>query len=391
MLPVGGASLIRARNLRETQVELTFPKDNMQRTPLRWVAIPCLCALLAAASTCRAQELESIYGPLPVFEFHSGFWVNLHHFLYHEARARLSANAGRDAAGKNSGPVMKQPSVSVTALSVTEQKSWDDAIAYYTANYANRDLLINIDLILLKNQLGDFEDCDELTGKKKPRCDAGLPGRIGPVLEAAAPIYRAHWWADQDRANRRWVAKVAPLVREQGVGLSERLADIYQTHWPKEKIRVEVCAFANAAGAYTSLDPLRVTISSTDPRNQGPEALEVLFHESSHGIAEPVETAITRECKQRDKPIPRDLWHALIIYTTGEVLRPVIKENARDPAGGDAPPQPVKPNIVPYALQDILSQRGWEQYHLLLVLYWQPYLDGKVNFEDSIAHLISAA
>ena len=28
---------------------------------------------------------------------------------------------------------------------------------------------------------------------------------------------------------------------------------------------------------------------------------------------------------------------------------------------------------------------------LLLVLYWQPYLDGKVNFEDAIAHLISAA
>lgn len=28
-----------------------------------------------------------MYGPLPVFEFHSGFWVNLHHFLYHEARA----------------------------------------------------------------------------------------------------------------------------------------------------------------------------------------------------------------------------------------------------------------------------------------------------------------
>src|SRR4029077_8011025 len=125
LLPVGGASLIRARNLRETQVELTFPKDYMQRTPLRSGAIPCLCPLLAAAaSSCRSQEVESIYGPLPVFEFHSGFWVNLHHFLYHEARARLSAKAGRDAAGKNSGPVMKQPSASVTALSATEQKSW---------------------------------------------------------------------------------------------------------------------------------------------------------------------------------------------------------------------------------------------------------------------------
>jgi hypothetical protein len=259
------------------------------------------------------------------------------------------------------------------------------------ANYAGKDLLINIDLVLLKNQIEDFEDCDELTGRKKTSCDAGLPGNVGPILDSVAPIYRAHWWADQDRGNRRWVMKVAPLVREQGVGLSERLADIYQTHWPKEKIRVDVCAYANSAGGYTTLDPLRVTIASTDPRNQGPEALEVLFHEASHGIAVPVEDAISRECKQRDKPIPRDLWHALIIYTTGEVLRPILKDPPTEKGAGDAPPQPLRPNLVPYALEDVLSQRGWEQYHLLLVLYWQPYLDGRVNFEDAIAHLISAA
>ena len=332
-----------------------------------------------------------MYGPLPVFEFHSGFWVNLHHFLYHEARARLASKDNRASSAKISAPSLKPAPGSTVTLSSAEQKTWDDAIAYYMANYAGKDLSINIDLMLLKNQLEDFEECDEVTGRKKPRCDAGLPGKIGPILDSVAPIYRAHWWADQDRANRRWVIKVAPLVREQGVGLSERLADIYQTNWPKEKIRVDVCAFANSAGAYTTLDPLRVTIASTDPRNQGPEALEVLFHEASHGIATPVEAAISRECKQRDKPIPRDLWHALIIYTTGEVLRPVFKDASAEKGGGDLPPQVAQPNVVPDALKDILTQRGWQQYHLLLVLYWQPYLDGSVSFDDAIAHLVSAA
>lgn len=356
---------------------------------LRPLALASLVALLAAP-LCHAQEVESVYGPLPVFEFHSGFWVNLHHFLYHEARARLLVKEGRDAAAKPVGPALKQKPGTSPALTPSEQKIWEDGISYYVENYAGKDLLINIDLILLKNQLSDFEDCNELTGRKKPSCDAGLPGRIGPILEAAAPIYRAHWWPEQDRANRRWVTRVAPLVREQGVGLSERLADIYQTRWPKDKIRVEVCAFANPAGAYTTLQPLRVTISSTDPRNQGPEALEVLFHEASHDIAQPVEAAISRECKQRDKPIPRDLWHALIFYTTGEVLRPVMKDTPAEKGAGDTPPQRAKANVVPYALRDILTQRGWEQYHLLLVLYWQPYLDGKVNFDDAIAHLVSA-
>jgi hypothetical protein len=360
----------------------------MRFASLRLLLLTCAC-VFAAASACRAQEVDSTYGPLPVFEFHSGFWANLHHFLYYQARAQLAAKAPQDSLAKNSQPSFK-PS-SAPTLSPGEQKIWNDAVTYYAANYANKDLSINIDLVLLKNQIEDFEDCDELTGRNKPRCDAGLPGKVGYILDAAAPVYRAHWWHDQDRANRRWVIRVAPLVREQGVGLSERLADIYQTRWPRERIRVDVCAYANAVGAYTTLDPLRVTIASTDPRNQGPESLEVLFHEASHGIAAPVEAAISRECKQRDKPIPRDLWHALIIYTTGEVLRPVFKDASIAKGSGDEPPQPPKANIVPYALKDILTQRGWEEYHLLLSLYWQPYLDGKASFDDAIARLVSAA
>ena len=374
------------------EVELPLPHGDMRPAFFRWFLFSGLGVILAVTGApCHAQQMDSISGPLPVFEFHSGFWVNLHHFLYHEARARNAAKENRDAASKTAAPALKPPAI---PLSAADQQAWDNAVSYYARNFAGKDLLINIDLILLKNQVEDFEDCDELSGRKKPRCDAGLPGGLGPVLDSVSAVYRLHWWADHDRANRRWVARVAPLVREQGVGLSERLADIYQTRWPRDKIRVDVCAYANSVGAYTTLDPLRVTIASLDPRNQGAGALEVLFHESSHGIAIPVEDAISRECKQRDKPIPRNLWHALIIYTTGEVLRPIFKDAPPEKGAGDGLPQVAqqgKPNSVPNALQDILTQRGWEQYHFLLSLYWQPYLDGKVSFDDAIAHLISAA
>jgi len=364
----------------------------MNRLLSRLCAFLFICLFVAAlAPASHGQELESGYGPLPVFEFHSGFWVNLHHFLYHEARARDALRGVHNTPGKNNAPVLKNAPGAQVSLTPVEQKAWDEAIGYYQTNYASTDLLVNIDLILLKDQLSDFEDCNELTGRHKATCDAGLPGKIGIMLEAAAPIYRAHWWADHDRANRRWVVRVAPLVREQGVGLSQRLADIYQTKWPKQKIRVEVCAFANGAGAYTTLDPLRVTIASTDARNQGPRALDVLFHEASHGIAVPVENAITRECRQREKPIPRDLWHALIVYTTEEVLQPVMDESSVQTNANDAPAtEKPNPNAVPYVLSDTLSQRGWEEYHLKLTLYWQPYLEGRVNFEDAIAHLVSS-
>jgi hypothetical protein len=381
-----------------------------------------LTIVLLTPLAARAQQSSSAYGPLPVFEFHSGFWMNLHHMLYYEAKQRGTPALAPPKG--NSPPQIKLKTMkdAATTLSPAERLAWDTSVDYYAANYANKDLLFNNDLVLLKNQLGDFEDCDELSGTRKKTCDAGLPPKLTQALEGAAPIYRAHLWPDQDRANRRWVARVAPLVEEQGVGISQRLADIYQTKWPKEKIRVDVAAFANPSGAYTTLDPLRVTISSTDPRNQGDEAFEVLFHEASHGIAEPVQSAIVRECRQRDKAIPRDLWHALIFYTTGEVISPLL--TAADPAPQDKAVQPdredaVKPNVpaqpdistapsislkpsinrppsarketyIPYAIREGLYERGWKDYLQLLIRFWQPYLDNKSTFDDAIARMVSA-
>jgi hypothetical protein len=372
-----------AARVGATIVRLAMPP----RSPARFVFLLLTFFPLAPVRTDAQTQSSSTYGPLPVFELHSGFWINLHHTLYHEARQHI-APAPPAKNGKTSEPASKNtPEIKIT-LSAAEQKAWGDAVAYYAANYAGKDLLFSTELIQLKDQLGDFEDCDELSGRKRKFCDAGLPAQLTQVLETAAPVYRAHLWPEHDRANRRWIQRVAPLVRDQGVGLSERLADIYQTRWPRAKIRVEIAGYANGDGAYTTVDPLRVTISSLDARNQGAEALEVLFHEASHGIAEPVQTAIIRECHQRDKAIPRDLWQALVFYTTGEVIRPVLTSQAAAarnqdgsvPGGG----------YTPYALREGLYQRDWSEYLKLLQRFWQPYLDGQASFDDAIARMVSS-
>ena len=305
--------------------------------------------------------------PLPVFEFHSGFWLNLHHTLYYQARQQRAASS--------------TSVLGTTTLSPSEQKAWDTAVSFYVQAYAGKDLLVALDLVLIKNQLGDFETCDDIAGLKKKTCDAGLPKKLTEVLSGAAPVYRAHLWSEQDRANRRWISSVAPLVRRSGVELSHRLAEIYQTDWPQERIRVDVSVYSNSAGAYTTLDPLRLTVSSTDPRNQGPEALEILFHEASHGISDNVQNAILRECRQRDKPVPRDLWHALLFYTTGEVIRPALHDSEQGSQ---------KTGYVPYAVREGLYKRGWQDYLRVLTEYWQPYLDGKQSFDDAVAHMVSA-
>jgi hypothetical protein len=355
------------------------------------ISLTCLSlALCLVVPVCVVAHPQSSFTetPLPVFELHSGFWINLHHALYQEARQRKASTAREANGDKTSSQAIKTIPTAKAQLTAAEQKAWDEAVAYYAGNYADKDLLFTTELIQLKDQLGDFEDCDELSGRKRKFCDAGLPANLTQILEAAAPVYRARLWPEHDRANRRWILQVAPLVREQGVGLSERLADIYQTRWPHEKIRVDVVAYANWAGAYTTVDPLRVTISSLDLRNQGPQALEVLFHEGSHGIAGAVQAAIIRECRQRDKPIPRDLWHALVFYTTGEVIRTVLTSSSTTSGlKGDG----VSRNgYSAYAVREGLYQRGWKSYLDLLQRFWQPYLDGKASFDDAIARMVSS-
>ena len=126
-----------------------------------------LAAVPAASLAYESHpQAESPGGPLPVFELRSGFWINLHHFLYQQARLQRDSKAG-----KTPGPA---PAAG-PALATGERRAWDAALAYYLANFVDRDLLFNSDLVGLKNHLGDFENCEELSGKTRKECNAGLP------------------------------------------------------------------------------------------------------------------------------------------------------------------------------------------------------------------------
>lgn len=354
-----------------------------------WTAPP-ICAEPAAASA-RSQEKQ--YGtqssgtesPLPVFEFHSGFWVNLHHFLYLQARLTKGSSSSADS-GRGAAPANEVP-VSLLDFPAEEIRAWQNAVAFYAKDLAGRDLLLNGDMETINNRLSELESCADLAGKSDPSCKAGLQPGLVDALDRAAVVYRAHWWAQQDRDNREWIAQVAPMVRQMGVELSGQLADVYQRPWPSGRLRVDVVWYGGPFGAYTSLSPLHVTISSHDIRNQGIYGFEVLFHESSHALSEAVTEAISREFRARDKPIPRDLWHALLFYTTGEIIR-------RDLAYGMTTTKFLQGNdrygYQPYAARFGLYSGGWERFRGQLDLYWLPYLDGRVTFDTAIARLAAA-
>ena len=347
-----------------------------------WAASSAAAASAYNAQQATGTQTSGAESPLPVFEMHSGFWVNLHHFLYLQARLvknnSSTAETGRGAAQPDELPV------SLIDFPEADIHAWQDAVAFYSKDLAGRDLLLNGDMEIINNQLSSMETCPDLEGKTTPLCKSGLRQDLVEALERAAPVFRAHWWAQQDRANRDWIAQVAPMIQKMGVELSGQLADVYQRPWPSGRLRVDVVWYGGPFGAYTTLDPIHVTISSHDPRNRGIYGFEVLFHESSHALAGAVTAAIAREFRERDKPIPRDFWHALLFYTTGEIVRRDVEYGsmtlAYEQSTGSS-------SYLPYAARFGLYSGSWEHFRALLDLYWLPYLDGRVSFDTAMARI----
>jgi hypothetical protein len=269
------------------------------------------------------------------FEFHSGFWLNLHLTLYQQSQ-------------------LDKP-----------DPAWAAAIAYYKANVASRNLLFDDMMVMAKDDLEAEESSRNLTPTKQ------LTPAWVAVLEAAAPFYRANLWQKHDQADKRWMEQAVLLVDRYGRSLIQDLPKIYQTPWPPQPLRVDIAEYASSAGVYTTNDPTGITVSSTDAANRNDAALEVLFHEASHSISGKLERAISGACQRQNVMLPRrDLWHAILFYTTGELVRREI------------------PAYTPYATTNGLWKRAWPMYLEPLQRDWRPYLEGKISFDAAITAVV---
>lgn len=292
-----------------------------------------------------------------IFEFHNGFWVNLHHFLYEEAAVRA-----KDVRTKPEAPGDADVRVHLNAA---EERVWSDAVAYYQAKLVHRDLLFDDGMLDIKNRLEDLEDNSSLQ-------ESDLDPALAAILEKAAPVYRAHWWPDHQLRNQHWIEEEQTLVTQYGQTLARKIATVYDTTWPDYPVRVDVCAYSNWAGAYTSLTPTRVTASSLDVDEQNIAGLEILFHESSHALIEKVSASIDRETQALKRRLPQStLWHAVLFFTAGYEVQQLI------------------PGYTPYTDANGLWTRAWPNYRAAIVRDWQPHLEGKATLEAAVSRLVA--
>jgi hypothetical protein len=327
------------------------------------------CLTLLLLTVCCGTNLPGIFAQTAfgskLFDFHGGIWINLHHFLYRQALLTQPHK------GPGALALSDIDSTELQHLSTEERAAWNGAVSYYASSWVNRDLLFDDKLISIKNHLEDAEDSASLTGVE-------IPAELKAVLVKAAPIYKKHWWPRHDAQNRGWVAQLNPLLNQYGSGLAERLDAIYDRPWPQDPVRVDVVAYANWAGAYTTLFPTRPTISTTDPANQGTAALEIVFHETSHGLMDNVQSAIGLAESDLNAHRPNgafhsgSIWHAILFFTAGELVAEQI------------------PGYVPYADKNGLWTRAWpDPDRALIEKDWKPHMDNSVGLQPALSHLVN--
>jgi hypothetical protein len=296
------------------------------------------------------------------FEFHSDFWINLHHFLYHLARPK--------------GPVPRSPVVEpIGPLTEEERRSWGRAIDFYRKNMVAKSLLFDDQMGAIKQELAVSENAAALSS-------ATLGPELADLLNGVAPIYHKYWWPAHDAANRLWIISLEPLINTLGPRLFDQLANAYEAHWYPGVLRVDVtAAVGTTTVAYTTgTTHGHVVISSTDPCDQGYMALQTIAHEASHTIVDEgtgvVGEAIERAAKDRNVSAPETLWHALMLYTDGELVRRELAE-----LGIGYNPDEGLCNVF---------TRGWEQYRDALDLFWRMHLDGNLSLEAAVSRMVDA-
>lgn len=298
----------------------------------------------------------------PLFDFHNGFWINLHHFLYYQASLRNIAAQAKPLRPRDS--IRLKDTIILNIVGSVDMRYWQAALNYYRINLVDKDLLFDSSMEKIKTVLVNKESEPLLQ-------DAGFPAGLVTVLNNVSNSYKTYFWPKENANNRSWINAVNSLLQKYGDTIAEEIGRVYKNPWPEKSIRVDVTNFASWAGAYTSFNPSHIIVSSTDPDNQQLAALEVIFHEASHTLIDSVFDGITKICKQDNKQLPSStLWHAVLFYTMGEIMRRHFSA------------------YVPYAYKNDLLRKAWPQYVRPLDTDWLPYLKGETAFGTALEKLV---
>ncbi len=297
------------------------------------------------------------------FAFYSDFWLNMHDYLYGIAGGGPYERSG----------FSEERADCFSSLDTSLSENWQHAVQYYREHIGERHHRTDALMRAIRYQFTDlstrYNPDDELE-------------TVVDLLELAAPAYEACLWSMHDARNRAWIGEVVKLLSVHGPGLRNVLSEHYQASWPASYM-VDILSYSDYAGANTAsgkTDPSHTTMSSTQVEMAGFRGLEMVFHEASHLIFGFRWGAVTEQVTEASENLgvapPRNLWHALSFYTSGEEATKVAQSSGH-------------PEFLPYAKRTGMFDGPYRGYLAPIEQHWQPYLDGDVDLSTAVSNLVA--
>ena len=337
----------------------------MQRRFLLSMMLSLLPAAIAAQEQ-SAKPLADVKAPAvgatesSVFRFQDNFWVNLHHFLRSEARRRSSRTP---------------PELPLTNLSAGERSAWESALGTY-ADLAKRSFIFDPTLVQIDNALA-MQSSSSLTDMK------AIDPRVAAALNGAAPIYRGNRWNQDHLENQRWITTHTDAISKHAPPIKAAIGRVFGIEPPADPIMVDVVRDVGPYLAYTTAGPPGFsghTFISPQANSDPNVALDTILHEISHTMDEGIVATINAEAAQQHVQIPPDLWHAVTLYTTGELVRRELGRSRDDAT--------YAPNA---AFPSMFATGSWPAIFADLQAHWLPYLNGEGNRNEALTAVVRNA
>ena len=296
-----------------------------------------------------------------LFVFEQPFWLNLHHFLYVLGRAEAKMP---DAARRAVAGAPADQATGLASLAPNERSAWQQAVSEYARGLSKRDAVFDAAMIDVTRAVAEARHATSL---KTVRLDAATAA----TLESVAPIYRRVWWPAHRQANDARIDDLQDMLARHGEKVMSFMTRAYQVRWPDAGFPVNIAAYSNWSGAYSTRGNL-IVFASTDSGSAGASGLETIFHEAMHQWDDAMEARLRKAAARRGVAnVPELLTHAMIFFTAGEAVRSVI------------------PGHVPYAEQNGLWRTGrLGALKPALDAAWGPYLRGDVTLDAALDDLV---
>lgn len=326
--------------------------------PMRTLSTLLMIGLLLTAAP-QAQNTSAPAAPpnSPIFVFAQPFWLNLHHFLYVLGRAEAKLP---DAQRRAVVDAPNDQTRGLATLADADRAAWREAVTRYAQTFSKQDTVFDAPLVAITRSLAAAGDDASLTGH-------AINADVAAILERVAPIYRKAWWPAHQRANAARIAALQASLDKFGPQVLAFMTRAYKEPWPSSGYPVNISAYSNWAGAYSTTNQLLV-MSSLDTGSEGLLGLEIVFHEATHQWDDAIFARLRSAAERQNVArIPGGLTHAMIFYAAGEAVRAAA------------------PSHTPYAVvNNMWAQGSFVPFKPALDAAWRPYLAGTGTLDDAL-------